>query len=152
MIQAQKTKAVLVTPPAAINDNAAAATAIIDTLGWDYLEIYVLIGATDIATAAMKVQESDDSGMSGAADIVGLRPGTDTDAFGAASALPTANDDNTIQKFGINLLGRKRYIDLLLTGGDGSAGTYYAVLAVLSRGKEDPNTAAKMGCDLVMRA
>ena len=67
----QNVKVVNVTPPAAIKDNASFATTTIDTLGFNKVAIYFALGATDIAMTALMVQESDDSGMSGAADITG---------------------------------------------------------------------------------
>jgi hypothetical protein len=129
-------KIVAVTPPGAIVDNAAFTTAAIDTLGFVQLKIIVLFGAMDIAVAAMKLQESDDSGMSGATDISGA------DFTGA---YPSATADNTMYAFHVDLRGKKRYIDLSLTGGDGTAGTYATVIAVLSRAQECPNTAAERG-------
>lgn len=144
MIQVQK-KIVLLTPPAAIVDNAAFTTATLDTLGFRYVEIYVVFGAMDIAATVLKVQESDDSGMSGAADITGAIYGTSTNDAGSTSTLPTATSDNTVFKFEIDMRGRKRYLDCLLTGGDGTAGTFATVFALLSRGETEPTTAAQKG-------
>src|SRR5690348_6053311 len=123
MNHAMAQKYVAITPPAAIIDNAAATTAAVDTLGFDYAKIVVHFGAMDIAVAAMKVQESEDSGMSGAVDITGLVFGTSTNLAGSTSSLPSASDDNHFFAFYIDLRGRKRYLDLGLTLGDGSAGT-----------------------------
>jgi hypothetical protein len=125
----QSVKHVLVTPPAAIVDNASFTTNTIDTAGYGKVAIFFALGATDIAMTALKVQESDDSGMSGAADITGC-------VFGAsgAPALPTATDDNKIFGFFINLAGRDRYLDLVATAGDGSAGTFGTAWAVLYNG------------------
>lgn len=132
-------KFVAITPPGAIVDNAAFTTATIDTKGFAQLSIIVHFGAMDIAMAALKVQESDDSGMSGPADISGTVGGT-------AFTLPSATADNQFWAFHISLKGnRKRYIDLVATGGDGTAGTYMTAFAVLSRGSETPDTAAKRG-------
>lgn len=135
----QQTKQVLVTPPAAIVDNASFTTNTIDTAGYGKVAIFFALGATDIAMTALKVQESDDSGMSGAADITGC-------VYGATSApaLPSATDDNKIFGFFINLAGRKRYLDVVATAGDGSAGTFGAAWAVLYNG-EIPNTATERG-------
>lgn len=137
MIEAQKTKFVAITPPGAIVDNAAFTTAAIDTKGFSYLTIVLSLGAMDIAMAALKVQESDASG-SGYADITGTVGGTDF-------TLPSATDDNKIVVFHINLVGRKRYIDLVMTGGDGTTGTYASALALLSRGTDTPDSATEAG-------
>ena len=77
MIQGLRNKYFVVTPPAAVVNNASFTTAAIDTKGFAHLQIVCLFGAMDIAMVALKVQESDDSGMSGAADITGLVGGTD---------------------------------------------------------------------------
>lgn len=154
MIHSQAVKVVNVTPPAAILDNASAATTVIDCKGFDYCTIYVSLGATDIAMAALKVQESDT--LSGAdlengADVTGLVYGTSTDIAGSTSALPTAGNDDKVFAFDIDLRARKRYLDLVATAGDGSAGTYVAALAVLWRAEQTPTTAAQRGCQNILR-
>jgi len=146
----QNTKLVPITPPAAIVNNGSYTTAEIDTAGWDYCQIICFLGATDIAMTALKVTESDASG-SGHADVTGLVMGTSTDIDGNTSALPSATDDNKFVTFDIDLRGRKRYLDVTATAGNGSTGTFLAILAQLSRGKEAPNSVAERGCDTVLR-
>lgn len=147
----QKQKIVGITPPAAIIDNAAATTAEIDTLGFDYATIYVYFGAMDIAATTMKVTESDTAG-SGHADVTGLIFGTSNTIAGSASTLPSATDDNKFFAFEIDLRGRKRYLDLSLTLGDGAAGTYVAAFVILERAANMPTTAALRGCSQILRA
>lgn len=133
----QNVKVVNVTPPAAIVDNASFTTNTIDTAGFGKLAVYFSLGATDIAMAALKLQESDvDSSY---ADITGC-------VYGAtgAPALPTANDDNKVFGFFVNLAGRKRYIDVVATAGDGSTGTFGSCIAVLYNG-EGINDATERG-------
>ena len=152
MIEVSNTKIVAITPPAAIVDNAAFTTTAIDTKGYKHLRIVLYLGATDIAFAGVKAQESDDSGMSGAADITGAIFGTSTNTAGATSAVPSATDDNKFFGIDISLDGsRKRYIDLVMTGGDGTAGTYATAFAILSRPEQSPNTAAEEGYDEMLR-
>ena len=129
----QDSKFVNVIRPAAIVDAADFTTQTIDTAGARYATIIFNLGASDIAMGALKVQESDDSGMSGAVDITGTRIGTDADAYGTTSVLPTAGNDNLVVVFDIDLRGRKRYLDLVATAGDGSAGTFASAVCVLSR-------------------
>jgi hypothetical protein len=143
----QNVKVVNVTPPAAIRDNASFATTTIDTIGFNKVAVYFALGATDIAMTALKIQESDDAGMSGAADITGA-------VYGAtgAPALPSADDDNKIFGFFIDLKGRKRYLDVVATAGDGSAGTFGACTAHLynSLTTEDNATLRGLAANLIV--
>ena len=144
MNQLQQVKYVNLTPPAAIIDNSAVTVAELDTLGWDYANIVAILGATDIAMTALSVTESDASGL-GHAAVTGLVYGTSTDIDGNTSALPTATDDNGFFVFQIDLRGRKRYLDVSATVGDGTAGTFITIIAILSRGDTGPSTVAGMG-------
>lgn len=149
MISAQQQKYVNVTPPAAIIDNAAATTAAVDTNGWDYCQFLVIFGAMDIAVSVMKMRESDDD--STYADVTGLVWGTSNNIAGSTSTVPSSTDDNKIFVFDIDLRGRKRYMDLSLTLGDGATGTYVTVIAILSRAKDGPVTAAERGAAEILR-
>jgi len=133
----QNVKVVNVTPPAAIVDNASFTTNSIDTAGYGKLAVYFSLGATDIAMAALKLQEADDDSAYG--DITGC-------VYGAsgAPALPSATDDNKVFGFFVNLAGRKRYIDVVATAGDGSTGTFGSCIAVLYNG-EGINSATERG-------
>lgn len=151
-----KQKIVVLTQPAAIVDNAAFTTKALDTKGFGFAEIYVIIGALDIAVSALKVQESDTTSdantLSSGTDVTGLVVGTSTNDAGSTSTLPGATDDNTVVKFEVDLRGRKRYLDVSLTGGDGAAGTYAVVVAILSEGESGPTSATEKGCAQVLRA
>lgn len=138
MFDLQKSKFVPITPPAAIVDNAAFTTAIVDTRGFRALRIIVLLGALDIALAALKLRESDADDMTGAVDVDGAD-------FSVDGTLPAATDDNKAVAIFVNLNGRKRYLDLTLTGGDGTAGTYAVAWADLYRTAEAPSDAAGRG-------
>lgn len=141
MQQLEAQKFVAITPPAVIVDNAAFVTATIDTLGWDECLITAFFGAMDIAMSALKVRESDASDMSGAVDIA------DSDFSVAANGtLPSATADNTARRWHVRCGGqRKRYLDVVAIGGDGSAGTYMTSWADLGKGKSVPTTAAQRG-------
>jgi hypothetical protein len=142
----QQSKLVSITPPAARVDNAAVTTTAVDTFGFNKMKVVVYLGDTDIAMTALKLTESDDSGMSGATDITGAIFGTSVNPdTGATSALPTASDDNKFFVFFVDLKGRKRYIDLAATAGDGTAGTFIAAWAELSDALTVPSTAAGRG-------
>lgn len=130
----QHAKVVNICPPGAIVDNADFTTAAIDTVGFGKVAIYFTLGATDIGLTALKLQQSDDSGMSGAADITGAVYGAN-----GAPALPSATDDNKVYAFHVSLQGKKRYLDLVATGGNGTTGTYGSAIAVLYNGTDfDP--------------
>lgn len=150
MIHAQNEKTVIVTAPGALLDNASATTTEIDTLGYDYCKIKVILGATDIALTALKVQESDTSG-SGFADVTGLVYGTSENIAGDTSALPSATDDNKVFGFEIDLKARKRYLDVVATVGNGTNGAYVAIIAELSRAKDEPVTASERGYGDILR-
>lgn len=154
MISAQLNKWVSCTPPAAIVDDASLTCNVIDTKGYDYCEIFVYLGATDIATVAMKVQEADvgsGSSLTSGADVTGLVSGTSTNIAGSTSALPSATDDNKCFKFEVALQGRKRFLLPVVTGGNGAAGTYYTVFALLSKAEVAGLTAAERGFGDILR-
>lgn len=136
-----------VTPPAAIVDNAAFTTAAIDTQGWGELMFLVILGALDIAVAVLKVTESEDSGMSGATDV----PSADFSV--SPATLPAATADNLLFGVIVSVRGkRKRYLDISFTGGDGSAGSYAAVIAIQAQPETYPIDAAGRGFSQLLRA
>lgn len=149
MIHAQNCKFVSITPPAAIVDDASYTTASIDTAGYDYMQVFVYLGATDIAAVALKLQSSDTDGSY--ADLPGAVYGTSANIAGSTSALPSADDGNECFLFEVNLLGKKRYFDLVATAGNGSAGTYMTAFALLWRGDIAHTSAANRGFADILR-
>jgi hypothetical protein len=150
MISAQSTKVVQVVPPGAIVDDTSFVASVLDTIGFAYATLLVLLGGTDIAMAALKVQESDEADDN-FTDVTGLVFGTSKNIAGSTSTLPSADNDNDVFVFDVNLLGRKRYLKLVATAGNGSTGTYLACLAILSRAAESPVTAAERGAEQILR-
>lgn len=150
MIHAQNTKVLNLTPPAAIVDDASLTVTEIDTKTWDYCQIFLVMGATDIAMTALAVTESDVT-ASGHANVTGLVWGTSANHLGVTSTLPSATNDNGVFIFDINLNGRKRFLDLTATVGDGTSGGYYTVMAILSRGENVANTATARGAVEILR-
>jgi len=145
-------KKLIVIAPTAIVDDASWTTVEIDTLGYSYLELDVLVGATDVAMTALKLGESDTSGGGdGYTDITGAVFGTSKNSAGETSSLPAAGDDGDIFSFHVDLKGRKRYLSLTATGGNGSTGAYAAALARLSRAETAPKTAAQYGANQVLQ-
>lgn len=149
MVPIHATKYLLLTPPAAKVDDAAFTIASIDAKGWDYCTILCILGDTDIAMEALKVGEADAD--SAHVDITGLVYGTSVNTDGSTSSLPTASDDNKIFAFELDLRKRKRYIKVAATAGDGTAGTFMTVLAILSRGEDVPTTATERGLAQLLR-
>ncbi len=135
--------------PTAITDDGSATTTEIDTKGWDFLSVYVYVGTTDVAMAALAVTESDTSG-SGHSNITGAVWGTATDIDGNTTALPSATDDNKFEVAHIDLRGRKRYVDVTATAGDGTAGTWIYGFYILSKGASGPNSSSEMGAEHVV--
>src|SRR5512139_445078 len=136
MNELQHTKPVACIPPGVIKDNASFTAVEIDGKDYDWLTIVIALGATDIAMAALKLQESETSGGGGGyTDVTGAIYGTSANIAGTTSALPTATDDNKVFLIEVDLRKRMRYLNLLATAGDGSTGTYLAAVGILSRGK-----------------
>jgi hypothetical protein len=112
--------------PQALLDDTTASSKVVDLAGSKYCYIAVQLGATDIAMAALKVQEADaktdDTTLTSGADITGLT---------YATALPSATDDNKTYLFAFPTEGRKRYVNVVATAGNGSTGTYLTATAIL---------------------
>jgi hypothetical protein len=146
----QQNKTVAIVTPAARVDNGSFTTNVVDTLGFNKVEICVLLGDTDIAMTNLRLQESDvatnATTLSSPTDVPGTVFGTAIDPdTGSATTLPSATDDNKIYKFFVDLAGRKRYLDLLATAGDGTAGTFLVAWANLGNANETPTSAAERG-------
>jgi len=141
----QNVKIVPVIKPGAIVDNDDfpgayndAAPVSIDTLGWNHLDVYVMLGETDIAIAEMSLYESD------TAD--GTFTKISASDYNTQASLPAADDDNKVFAWHVSLGGeRKRYIQINLKAGDGATGTYAVAFAVLSQANQTPNSAAERG-------
>lgn len=128
--------------PQAIVDNTSWTCYAIDTNGCKAVHLLVHFGAMDIAMAALKVQESDvlssATALSSGTDITGA------DFSVSPATLPSATADNLFFLVSIPITGaRKRYLNLVATGGDGSAGTYMTAVWFRESLDEAPNTAAK---------
>ncbi len=149
MIGLQNAKVINVTPPAAILDDASASTTEVDTVGYEHATYIVTLGATDVDMAALAVTESDVT-ASGHANITGAVFGTSTNIDGNTSAVPSSTDDNKVYQVDIDLRGRKRFLDLTATAGNGTTGTYISAICVLTRGDVNLQTAAGRGCDEIL--
>lgn len=148
-------KLVRVTSPAAIVDNASLTCQVVDTQGFRFARYVFYIGATDIAFDALKLQEADAktdaTTLTSGADITGAVYGTSTNTAGSTSSLPSDTADNTFVTIEVDLRGRKRYLNPVVTCGNGTAGTYVAAWCELYRGETTPTTAAQKGCGQELR-
>ena len=136
----QSAKYVNAIPPAAILDDASATAVAVNTQGYAQANFLISLGATDIAMTALKVQESDDD--SSYADVTGAIFGTSADPTGTTSSLPSATDDNKVFGIFVDLKGRKKYLKLVATFGNGTAGGYCSAICVLTQGSVQNHTAA----------
>ena len=141
-------KGVAISP--VVIDNATATAYVIDTAGVDFVNIDVIIGATDIGVTTLKVQESDvasnSTTLTSPTDVPGLIFGTSVDPdTNATSVLPSATDDNKVFTFFVNTQARKRYLQLLAVAGNGTVGV--AIAANWNGGKVSnfANTAQSRG-------
>lgn len=146
----QNIKLVNLTPPGALVDDASLSVLELDTLGWDYVTIVLMLGATDIGVTVCKLTDADVSATSHA-DITGTVYGTATDIDGTLSILPASDDDDGFFGWELDLKKRKRFIDAVITVDDGTVGGYYAVFAILSRGQQPPITVSARGFDGLVR-
>jgi hypothetical protein len=152
MIHLQDTKFVHALAPVSLN--GAGTTIAIDTLGYDYCTFVVsfgLLGAAD--NTVLKVQEADAltdaNTLTSGADVTGLVVGTSLNIAGSTSTHAGDTSDGTLHLFEVDLRGRKRYLDLAITTG---AAGLVAVIAILSRAEQAPQTAAQRGCAQILRA
>ena len=96
--------------------NEAKVGEIIDTLGYESIEYYIISGTLTTGTFTPSIEDGDDSALSDAAAIsADYLLGTYADA-----TLAVTDDDTTKQ---IGTVGKKRYQRLTITGADTAAGT-----------------------------
>jgi hypothetical protein len=127
----------LITPVAARTDNTAIVSAIIDTKGYESVELVLVTGAnTDTnATFAVLVEDGDNSGLSDNvavpdAQLIGLE----------TEAAFTFADDNECRKIGYK--GSKRYVRMTVTpSGNDSGNIFIAGVAVLGNARNAPTPA-----------
>lgn len=145
MIDLQSTKLWLATPPE-LKDNAAFTSYALNTSGYDYVRYIIAVGAIDIDMVTLKLQESDDNITY--TDVPGSIFGTSTVPaidLGGVAALPSIASADSLFSIFVNLKGRKKWLQIVATGGNGAVGTYMCVIAELSRAEHSPRTAAERG-------
>ncbi len=143
----------VIVPSSAYVDDGDFTTVEVDSLGFDYAQFYVFLGATDIKVAAMHIGHSATSGSTGSiiantnfASTAGI-----LDIEGSTLVLPSATQDDLIYCIDVDLKDKERYLDLTLTAGNGTTGTQAVAVCILSRGEQPPITASGRGCVQVAR-
>lgn len=122
-----------IAPVASAGSDAALATAIIDTQGYDSLTFFLMFGAIPDADATFAVtgDHGDVSNLAGSTAIAA------TDIVGTlALAAPLFSDDGKVKKIGY--IGSKRYVRLTVTPTNNTGATLHAILAVLGRPRQSP--------------
>lgn len=112
--------------PVSVADNTAQVSQIIDRRGFDSVTFAILTGslADADATFAVLLEESDDSGMSGAVAV------PDAELLGTeALAGFQFDDDNETRKLGY--VGNKRYLRLTITPASNASAGLLAAVAIL---------------------
>lgn len=123
-----------IAPVAARTDNTAIVSAILDTLGWGSAMLALVTGTnTDAnATFAVLLEESNDSGMSGAAAV------DDKDMIGT-EALAGFQYDDDVECRKLGYIGSKRYIRATVTpSGNDSGNIFLAGMWVLGHPSSQP--------------
>lgn len=120
---------VAVLAPVAIATNTTTNGVIIDTAEYGSLEYIVSAGVLTDGAYAFTIQESDDSGMSGATNVAA------DDLLGALASL-AATDDGKIQRVGI--IGKKRYQRIAVVSTGTTSGGLVGIVAVQGTPKRAP--------------
>lgn len=112
--------------PVSVADNTAQVCQIIDKQGYKSLEYVIATGsiADADATFVVLLEESDDSGMSGAAAVA------DADLLGTELLAGFQfDDDNETRKLGY--IGKKRYTRMTITPSANASAALLCVVAIL---------------------
>ena len=146
MVPNYQEKTVVSVPPQSVADNTSVTCAAVDTYGFEYAEFTFVWGVTALALSTLKIQESDFANMSSPDDITGTVFGTDDNDTGSASTLPSATDDNKAFSVMVDLRGRKRYIQPVISTPVSANNTgLMTVICKLGRPHEAPRLAANSG-------
>ena len=120
-------------PVAAVTDNTAFVSQIIDMQGYMSMMFVLLIGAlADVdATFVVLIEEGDDSGLSDAAAVA------DSDLIGTeALATFLFSGDDTTEK--LEYIGSRRYVRLTITPADNTGNIFLAAVALMGNPRHAP--------------
>ncbi|OGG44124.1 MAG: hypothetical protein A3F84_27720 [Candidatus Handelsmanbacteria bacterium RIFCSPLOWO2_12_FULL_64_10] len=122
-------------PAAAITDNTAQVSEILDTANFESNELLVIYGSIADADATFTVllEDGDNSSLTDAASVA------DANLLGTESgAAPLFSDDNKVFKLGYK--GSKRYIRATITPAANTGNLFMAAIWVQSAGRIPPYT------------
>jgi hypothetical protein len=122
-----------ISPAAAVSDNTALVSQIIDVAGFEGLVFAINLGALPDADATFTVlvEHGDAANLSDAAAVPDAQlSGTE------ALASFTFADDNKLRKIGY--VGSKRYVRLTITPANNTGASFISALAVLCGGRYTP--------------
>lgn len=127
--------------PVSVSDNTAFVSQIIDRQGFDSLMFAIAIGSVADADATFTtlLEESDDSGMSGATAVADADMTSQT--YGTAPETAASfqfDDDNEVRKLGY--IGNKRYVRLTITPANNASAALVSALAILGHSGQKPVT------------
>ena len=122
-----------ISPAAAVTDNTAFVSQIIDVLGYGGLVFFILTGALadSDATFTVLVEHGDASNLSDAAAV----PDAQLTGTEALAGFTFAADDS-VRKIGY--VGSKRYVRLTITPANNSGNAFVAAVAVQSSARYGP--------------
>lgn len=141
----QNGAAVVLSQPAATVTTNASHTLVFDKTGYDYANVYLLLGThhTTSAIGTIKlVEHSSVTVATNMTDIVAFTGGTSVVAGSTGFTIPPATETGpgSLIEFQVDLRKRLKKVALVCT--DSHAGMYFASCAVLSRAHESKDTAA----------
>lgn len=121
----------------------------VDASGYDYAEFIVLAataGTTGALPVSVAIQHSDTTNTSDFATISGASATTSTTGY--ITALPTTAGTVPVARVGVNLLDKKRYLRLALTGPTANSCTVSALVA-FGRAAQSP-TGTNVGASVAV--
>lgn len=134
-----------ISPIAAVTDNTAFVSQILDTNGFESTEFVGQMGSiADVdVTFVVLVEDGADSGLSDAAavadaQLLGVEAGTVTAGAAVSGAAPGFADDN--KTFKIGYVGANRYVRVTLTPAANSGNIFAAGIWVQSGSRKQPQS------------
>ena len=117
--------------------------------GFNYLTVIAYTGDMGgTGLTAMSLEEADAT-SDDFVTISGTVVGTDKNIDGSTSALPSGSSTNKFWVWQLHLRPRKKYIRVAFTIDDSA--TKIAILNVMSRGDDLPESSSQMGAEHVLR-